>query len=153
MDWLSDNAWAAWLTLAIVLEVLELASMDLILLMLGLGAGSAALTAVFTDSFPIQAGVATAVSLGCLLLIRPPLIKRLHNGPDLVTGIDRLIGMRSITTTDVSALNPGRIKIDGEDWKAVPFDDQMVIPEGQPVEVLQIRGATALVHPIPANQE
>ncbi|MGK2874772.1 MAG: NfeD family protein [Nocardioides sp.] len=153
MNWLSDNAWAAWFSLALLLAVLELVSLDLILLMLALGAGAGALTSFATDSFAIQALVASAVSLATLGLVRPSLIKRLHGGPDLVTGVDKLIGLHSVATSDFTVSAPGRIKIDGEVWQAIPYDPQAVIRQGETVEVLQIRGATALVHPIPELKE
>lgn len=42
MDWLRDNMWAAWLTIAAVLGLAELASLDFTLLMLAAGALTAA---------------------------------------------------------------------------------------------------------------
>ena len=44
----------------------------------------------------------------------------------------------------------GRIRVGGEIWSATPYDDMTTIEAGETVEVLQIRGATALVHPIPS---
>ena len=42
MDWLRDNLWAAWLGIAAVLGLAELASLDFTLLMLAAGAITAA---------------------------------------------------------------------------------------------------------------
>jgi membrane protein implicated in regulation of membrane protease activity len=39
----------------------------------------------------------------------------------------------------------GCVKIDGEVWTARSFDDDRVIDAGKQVEVIEIRGATALV--------
>jgi len=46
-------------------------------------------------------------------------------------------------------VNPhsGRVQIGGEEWSARPYDESSVIPAGATVEVLQIKGAMALVHP------
>ena len=52
-------------------------------------------------------------------------------------------------TEQISALDHGRIKLAGEIWTAAPYDEHLVIEPGETVEVLQIRGATAYVHPIP----
>ncbi|HEY7966232.1 MAG TPA: NfeD family protein [Solirubrobacteraceae bacterium] len=43
----------------------------------------------------------------------------------------------------------GRIRIGGEEWSARPYDDTAtsVMPAGSTVDVLQIKGATALVPP------
>ena len=37
-DWLGDNAWAIWLSLAFLLAVAEIMSLDLVLIMLAVGA-------------------------------------------------------------------------------------------------------------------
>jgi membrane protein implicated in regulation of membrane protease activity len=39
----------------------------------------------------------------------------------------------------------GQVKIGGEVWSARSFDEDHVFEEGARVEVLQIKGATALV--------
>ena len=37
----------------------------------------------------------------------------------------------------------------GEIWSAQPYDETLTIEPGETVEVFEIRGATAYVHPIP----
>ncbi len=75
--------------------------------------------------------------------------KRLHAGPTLTQGHDKLIGQRGVVTEQLSGLASGRVKLGGEIWSAAPYDDTITIAPGETVEVLQIRGATAYVHPIP----
>ena len=41
----------------------------------------------------------------------------------------------------------GLVSLSGEDWSARPYEEDLVIPAGVRVDVLQIEGATALVHP------
>ena len=41
----------------------------------------------------------------------------------------------------------GTVKIGGEVWTARAFDEEQVIAAGEQVEVVEIRGATALVMP------
>jgi len=42
----------------------------------------------------------------------------------------------------------GRVRIDGEEWSSRPYlDESLVIPVGAKVDVMQIKGATALVYP------
>jgi len=40
-------------------------------------------------------------------------------------------------------------KVGGEVWPARTYDEDQVIPVGTKVDVFQIKGATALVHPVP----
>ncbi|MBZ5739946.1 NfeD family protein [Nocardioides mangrovi] len=148
MDWLSDNAWAAWLGLAAVLGLAELVSLDLVLIMLAVGAVGGAVTAAAGGAVVLQVIVAAVVSVGMLAMVRPNVVRRLHSGPELRVGPQTLIGLQAVTPGDISALAPGRIKVGGEDWLAKPYDEHLIIPAGSTVEVLEIRGATAYVHPI-----
>ena len=84
-----------------------------------------------------------------LALVRPNIVKRFDAGPDLRLGHGKLVGQQGVVTEQVSAHEHGRIKLAGEIWTAAPYDDTLTIAPGETVEVLQIRGATAFVHPIP----
>ena len=149
MDWLGDHLTAVWLGIAIVLGVAELASMDLILLMLAVGALVGMVLAIIGAPFAVQALVAAGVSIACLALVRPSLVKRLHSGPDLQLGHGKLVGAQGVVTERITGLQAGRIKLAGEFWTAAPYDDTVAIEPGETVEVLDIKGATAYVHPVP----
>ncbi len=148
MDWLGDHLWAAWLVLAVALGAAELVSLDLILLMMAAGALVAAVVALAGAPIILQVLLGAGASAAMLLLVRPSLIARLHNGPDLVSGHDRLVGQQAVVTEELSAVNPGRIKLAGEIWSACPYDESLTIAPGERVEVFAIRGATAYVHPV-----
>jgi len=148
MDWLSENAWAAWLGLAGALTVAEMFSLDLIFIMLAVGAMAGMVAGLASAPLVLQVLVAAAASLATLALLRPPLLRRLHNGPTLKQGTDKLIGTQAVSTTELSAAEPGRVRLGGEIWTAAPYDPTLVIGPDQTVEVLEIRGATAYVHPV-----
>jgi len=147
MDWLSDHLTAVWLGVAILLGVAELASMDLILLMLAAGALVGMLVSLGAG-FAVSAIAAAIASVACLALVRPALVKRLHTGPELSLGHGKLVGQQGRVTERITGLEAGRIKIGGEIWSALPYDESLTIEPGSTVEVLQIRGATAYVHPV-----
>ena len=149
MDWLGDNQWAGWLALAIGLGVAELFSLDLILLMLAVGAIAGMVTGVLGAPFLAQALVAAGASVAMLALVRPNVVRRLHSGPDLVLGHGKLVGQRALVTEQITANEPGRIRLAGETWSAAPYDENLTIAPGETVEVFEIRGATAYVHPVP----
>lgn len=149
MDWLRDHAWESWLALTILLGLAELLSMDLILLMLAAGAGVGMLAALLGLPIAAQVLVAAGAALAALTLVRPSVVRRLHEGPDLALGHTKLVGQQGLVTERITAMNPGRIKLAGEIWSAQPYDDTLVIEPGETVDVLQIKGATALVHPVP----
>lgn len=141
--------WLLWLGAGAVLVVAELFSLDLILLMLACGAFAGAITGAFTGNVVIEAIVAFVVALSMLGLVRPGLLGRLHQGPELVLGTRKLLGERAVTPATISAQQSCQIKIDGELWTAQPYDEFLVIEPGTTVEVLEIKGATAYVHPVP----
>jgi membrane protein implicated in regulation of membrane protease activity len=149
MDWIRDHAWETWLALSIILGVAELASMDLILLMLAAGALIGMVAAMVGLAGPLQVILASAAALAALALIRPTVVRRLHGGPDLSLGHGKLVGKQAVVTERITAMEPGRIKLAGEFWTAEPYDETVIIEPGRMVDVLQIRGATAIVHPLP----
>jgi membrane protein implicated in regulation of membrane protease activity len=149
MDWLGDNQWAAWLALAAALGVAEMFSLDLVLIMLAVGALAGMLAGLAGGALILQLLVAGAASVAMLALVRPGIVKRLHSGPDLRLGHGKLVGQRGVVTEQITAMEPGRIRLAGEIWSAAPYDDHISIAPGETVEVFEIRGATAYVHPVP----
>ncbi len=150
MDWLGDNLWAAWVGAAVLLGVAEMLSLDLVLIMLAVGAVAGMGLALVGAPLALQMLVAAGVSVAMLGLVRPALAKRLHGGPELNLGHGKLVGQRGVVTEEITGLQTGRIKLGGEIWTAAPYDDNVTIAPGETVEVLQIKGATAYVHPIPS---
>ncbi|MEZ5092695.1 NfeD family protein [Nocardioides sp.] len=150
MDWLRDHTWEAWLGASILLGVAEIIGFDLILLMLALGALAGMVAALVGLPVVAQVLVASGASVAALALVRPSIVRRLHGGPDLKVGHVKLVGQQGLVTETVSSMAPGRIKLSGEVWSAVPYDERLTIEPGSTVEVLEIRGATAYVHPVAA---
>lgn len=150
MDWIGDHLAAVFLGLAVMLGIAELFSLDLILLMLALGALVGMVTALLGAGVPAAAIAAAVASVACLALVRPPLVKRLHSGPELALGHGKLVGSQGLVTQRITGLEAGRVKLSGEIWSAMPYDETLAIEPGQTVEVLEIRGATAYVHPVPS---
>ncbi len=145
-----DWFWAVWLGVALLLGVLELFSLDLVLLMLALGALVGMVAALLGAPGAVAAIAAAAASVACLALVRPKLVKRLHTGPELSLGHGKLVGRQGIVTERITGLEAGQIKLAGEIWTARPYDETLAIEPGATVEVLEIRGATAYVHPLPS---
>ena len=145
-EWL--QAWQAWLGVAIALGVAELFSLDLVLLMLAVGALVGMTVSLVGLGLPVQILAAVAASVGMLALVRPNIVKRLHSGPELTLGHAALVGRQGIVVDEVS-IHGGQIRVGGELWTARPYDETEVIAAGEAVDIFEIRGATALVHRIP----
>jgi membrane protein implicated in regulation of membrane protease activity len=148
MDWFTEHAWAVWLGAAMVLGLLELLSLDLVLLMLAAGALVGMLLALVSLPIGVQVVGAIAAAVAMLAFVRPSVVKRLHSGPELRHGPAALIGTTGFVLEQVSARG-GLVKLAGEVWTARPYDEHETIPNGAKIEVFEIKGATAYVVEVP----
>jgi membrane protein implicated in regulation of membrane protease activity len=137
-----------WLIVAVVLGVTEMMTTTLAAGLLAVGALAAALTEAVGGDPLIQVTAFIAVSIAGIVMIRPVALRRLKRRATLRTGTAALVGRTGYVLEDVGP-HGGRVRIGGEEWSARPYDDTSasVIPTGSTVDVLQIKGATALVHP------
>ncbi|KQV76465.1 hypothetical protein ASC61_16455 [Aeromicrobium sp. Root344] len=143
-DWLIDNGWAVWLAIALLLVIVELLSLDLVLLMFGVGALVAALATALGVNVYLAIVVFALVAVAMLFLVRPPLVERLHAGPTLTTGHDALVGRSAVVLEPVGGTH-GRIQLAGEVWSARAAEDRQTYETGTEVLVTRIDGATAVV--------
>lgn len=107
----------------------------------------AALAAAAASEFgeTAAAGVFLIASVVTLLSVRPLVTRRMLNGPALRTGGAALVGKHATVLERISNHDGvGRVRIDGEVWTARSLDDHVIEP-GTKVEVVDIKGATALV--------
>ncbi|BBY08463.1 NfeD family protein [Mycobacterium noviomagense] len=134
-----------WLIFALGLAGAEALTGDMSLLMLGGGALAAAATSWLLN-WPIWAdgAVFLVVSVLLLVLVRPPLRRRLSAAKGITTGVQALEGKNALVVDRV-ARDEGQVKLDGQMWTARPFDDADVYEPGELVTVMRIDGATAVV--------
>jgi membrane protein implicated in regulation of membrane protease activity len=142
-DWIRDHAWAAWLGLAVVLAVVEMLSLDLVLLMFAIGALAAGAAAGLGAPVFVTVPLFAIVSLLLLFLVRPSVVAKLHAGPTLQTGHANLVGATAVVVEPVDA-RQGRIQLRGELWSARTELDA-ALDTGAEVLVVRIDGATAVV--------
>lgn len=145
MEWLRETQWLAWIGAALVLGLVEVASLDLVFLMLGAAALIAALAAFLGATFPVQV-IAFVISAGVLLLVaRPVALRKLKpTGPGERTGVAGQVG-RSAEVVGAVSDRSGLVKLSGEQWSARSADPTRTFEVGEVVRVVQIDGATALV--------
>ncbi|WP_029253283.1 NfeD family protein [Paraoerskovia marina] len=138
-------AWLWWLGGAAVLALLEIVSLDLVLIMFAGGALAAAGTAGLGAPVWVQI-LAFLVTSGLLLFaLRPWLLRSLRSRMTLTeTNAAAQVGRMAVVLEDVTELH-GRIKLAGEVWSARTEDEAPSLPVGTEVRVLRIDGATAVV--------
>ena len=98
----------------------------------------------------VGAGLLVLVFLAASGIVFPTLrpVARRHRRlpPPIRTGAAALVGRQAIVLERIANdEGVGCVKIDGEVWTARSYDEDEVIDAGERVEVVEIRGATALV--------
>jgi membrane protein implicated in regulation of membrane protease activity len=145
--WLVENPWILWLVLFLGLAAVETITLDLLFLMLSLGALAALVASFLTGSFFLQGIVFCLVSLMMVLLVRPIALRHLRAGPgEQRSNIDRLIGEPALALETVTSYS-GTVKIGGDTWSARTAGG-VSVPAGTRVAVARIDGATAVVEPV-----
>jgi len=146
-DWLGENAWAIWLSIAFLLAVAEILSLDLVLIMMAAGALAGAGVAVVAPGlWWLQILTAVAVSFAMLLLLRPTVMAKVRNMPGYRSSASKMVGSTGFAVSEITR-GGGEIKVDGQSWSARPYSSDLVIEQGTEVEVYEIDGAIAVVYP------
>jgi membrane protein implicated in regulation of membrane protease activity len=140
------DEWVLWLIAAVVLGIGEIATLGFFLGPFAIGALVAALAAAVGAGGVLSVGTFLVVSVVVLGTLRPIARSQLRQAPALRTGTAALIGR---TATVVERIHndedAGCVKLEGEIWRARAYDDDEVIEPGARVQVIEIRGVTAVV--------
>lgn len=140
------GTWVIWLVAACLLGVGEMHTGGLFLGPFAIGA---LLAAVLSLAGAGAAGSAIAfllVSLLMLVLLRPVARRHRRLPPAMRSGAAALVGRDAIVLERIANREGvGCVKIDGEVWTARSYDEDEVMNPGEQVQVVEIRGATALV--------
>ncbi|HTU95162.1 MAG TPA: NfeD family protein [Solirubrobacteraceae bacterium] len=137
--------WVLWVVLACAFGVGEMLSGGFFLAPFALGAALAAAGDAVAGG---TAGVIVflVASVMSLALLRPIVRAHVKMPPAIRTGSAALIGKPAIVLERIAnAEGVGIVKIDGEVWTARSLYDDHEIEPGARVEVVDIKGATALV--------
>lgn len=140
-------SWIVWLIVAAVLGVAELLTMTFAFGLIAIAAVVAAVVGAFHIDLGIQLAAFAVAAAGGLGFVRPVALKHIKQPPALRSGVAALVGRSAVVLEEVNE-HSGRVRIDGEEWSSRPYlDESLVIPVGTKVDVMQIKGATALVYP------
>lgn len=134
-----------WLIGALLLGLIELATVDLTFLMLAIGALGAS-GATWAGAEPLMAtGVFVVLSSLLLLTLRPWIKRRLDKStPNVKTNAAGLVGVE-VKVLEAVDSNGGRVRLQGEVWSATCSEPLGV---GAKARVVRIEGATAVIEPL-----
>lgn len=137
-------SWALWLVIAVVFAVAEMLTTTLFVGPFGVGALAAMVVALAGGSHVLEFVVFLAGSAAAFTIVRPIALRHRTMPPRIRTGTAALVGQPAVVLDEVTR-DGGTVKLDGEVWTARPYDEERVLAPGARVEVVEIRGATALV--------
>lgn len=137
MDYIVQNIWLFWTVVMFLCLIMELSSGDFYVTCFAIGALVSIPVAVMEAPFWLQVVVWAVCSVLSILLIRPHLVKALHKGADeRKSNYDALKGQVGEVSQTIVAGGYGRVKLDGDDWKAEAPGCNENIEVGQHVKVL-----------------
>ncbi len=138
--------WHFWVMLGILLIILEIFTPAFVLGSFGLASLATAIVAALGYNLKFQFAAFSIFTLVVFFTIRPVLKKYFYRFDDqLKTNVSALVGRAGkVLETIQNSENRGRVKIGGEDWKALSIDGEE-IHEGEMVIIRKIDGATAYV--------
>jgi membrane protein implicated in regulation of membrane protease activity len=141
------DVWVIWLIAACVLGVGELHQGGFYLAPFALGAVLAAIVGLLGVGAALSAIAFVVASALVFATLRPVAQRHRRLPPSIRTGAAALVGKPAVVLERIANdEGVGCVKIDGgEVWTARSYDEHEVIPAGERVEVVEIRGATALV--------
>jgi membrane protein implicated in regulation of membrane protease activity len=140
------QAWIPWLIAGCILAVGEMHFLTFFLGPFAGGAFAAAIASLIGAGVGVTVGVFALVTVLFFLILRPIAKRHLRQPAELRTGTAALVGRSGVVLERIANdEGVGVVKIAGEVWTARSYDDDQVIDAGQRVQVVEIRGATALV--------
>ena len=140
------DVWIIWLLAAFLLGVGEMHQGGFYLAPFALGAALATVVSVLGVGALLSAIVFVLSSAIVFGALRPVAERHRRLPPPIRTGAAALVGKPAIVLERIAnGEGVGCVKIDGEVWTARSYDEDEVIDAGERVEVVEIRGATALV--------
>jgi membrane protein implicated in regulation of membrane protease activity len=141
------DGWILWLVAACALGVGEMHQGGLYLLPFALGAALAAVVSGLGVSTLLSVIVFVLASVIVVGALRPVARRHRRLPPAIRTGAAALVGRRATVLERIAnEEGVGCVRIEGgEVWTARSYDEDEVIDAGERVEVVEIRGATALV--------
>lgn len=148
IDYLVSNLWLVWTLICVLALILEVSSGTFYLMCFAIGAACSIVISLFSTPFWLQVLVFAIASAVCVFAVRPFAIKYLHpNHGDRTSNAEALIGREGIVIEPISAEKPGYVKVDGDEWRAVPKDGAS-ISKGTAVRIIAMDSIIVTVEPV-----
>ena len=132
------TVWQIWLLIAAVFVVIEIFTSGFAVACFSVGCVFGAILAACDLSLTWQIVAFAIGTFLAFVLIRPVVMKYLDkktNDSHVKTNMDNIIGKTAVVTERIEEGGYGRVKIDGDDWKAMT-DNGMAAEVGEKVQIV-----------------
>ena len=138
--------WHIWVIIALIFVIVEIFTSGFAVMCISIGTLFGAIASALDWEFKWQILVFAIGTIVALLTIRPLVYKLFYNkSRDVKTNAEALIGRRAITTERIEGeLHPGRVKVDGDEWKAISLEAEP-IEVGEAVEITTLNSIIVTV--------
>ncbi len=137
--------WIIWLSLFVLMIVIEASGPALISIWFAFGALISLIVSVIPGApWWSELIIFIVISISTLLALRP-IFKKYLKRNTVRTNIDSFIGKKGYVIEDISFLRPGAIKIGDISWTAIPANEKETIKEDEIVEVVSLNGNKVIV--------
>ena len=148
MEYLFQHLWTIWAVISMLCLITELSSGDFYVTCFGIGALCALVVSLFDVPVWAQVVVFAVFSVLSIYFLRPRLVALLNRSAShRVSNADAIIGRVGEVTETVKAGDYGRVKLDGDDWKA-QTDAGCDLPVGAKVRIVGRDSIIIKVEPI-----
>lgn len=132
--------WQIWIIASLLFFIAEIFTVGFVVICFAVGGLGGAIAAACGLSVIWQIAIFAVATALCFFFLRPIALKLFFRKDDTKTNADAIIGRIGTVSEAIDpAADSGRVKIDGDDWKAVSADSQ-AIAAGEHVEIISREG-------------
>jgi membrane protein implicated in regulation of membrane protease activity len=141
--------WHIWLIAGLVMFVAEMLIPGFLVACLGVGCLGASVAALVGGGLTCQLTVFSVATMAALFALRPLMLKYAYRkGGGEATNVDAMAGKVGMVLETIEPISgKGRIKIGGENWKAVSTDGATILKDRK-VRVTGVEGVTVTVEAV-----
>lgn len=142
------DTWYILLTIGIIAFIIEIFTTNFIFASIGIGFFFSAFGSYISLSTHSQI-ILFALGVGLnYFFVKPIITKYGYRNNHIKTNKDALINKKGVVSEEInSSLNTGRVKIDGDDWKAKSLNNK-IIKLGTVVQIIEIDSIVLIVKPL-----
>ncbi|MGO3885949.1 MAG: NfeD family protein [Mycetocola sp.] len=144
IEFLTTHSWVIWVSIALILLIVEMLTLDFIFLMMAIGSGVGLVTDLAGAPWWLSIIVAAVTALLLIVFLRRPLRNALHRrGDDPASNVDAVRGSGAVALS-VITVGGGQVRLsNGEQWTARAAAGD--IPAGTVLTVVEVDGAHVIV--------